>query len=263
MKKREIPKWFLYLSLLCFGSICVIPIIIAIFEDTEVAEDAEVAEVTITPFPLQIPGWEDAAVNTLCLEVSQEYPEEWFFFFKETLVKLGMDITPKQYSFPYDTVIGDIMQSIGVQVAEKGAQCNARLAIKVEGHAKAGTYGKLSKDVCYTGSYVSMGVVLSSENRETYKAHSSGQVNQPDFIFSGDCPDQAYKAPFTESSAEAITNALVGIWGPDIAKVIRKYRPGSGDIEKAMVGAAKEALSNPVDHAPTEPMEAPTTQPAK
>ncbi len=216
-----------------------------------------------TPIPMQLSGWEDVTINTLCLDISQEYPEEWFFFFKETLVKLGMDITPKQYSFPYDKVIGEIMQKIGVQVTEKGSQCSARLAIKVTGTAKAGTYGKQSKDKCYTGSYVSMGIVLSSENREPYEAHSSGQVLQSDYVFSGSCPDQAYKAPFTESSAEAITRALVDIWGPDIAKVIRKYRPGSGDIERAMVDAAKEALNNPVDQAPAEPAAEPTTQPSK
>jgi hypothetical protein len=214
-----------------------------------------------TPIPIQLPGWEDVTISTLCLDISQEYPEEWFFFFKETLVKLGLDITPKQYSFPYDTVIGEIMQSIGVEVVEKGAQCDARLGINVEGIGKVGTYGKQSKDRCYTGSYVSMGVVLSSDNRETYEAHSSGQVLQSDYIFSGSCPDQAYKAPFTESSAEAITNALVDIWGPDIAEEIRKHYYGSGDIEKAMRDAAKEVLSNPNDQAPAEPEAEPPSQP--
>ena len=87
---------------------------------------SESTESPITPIPIQLSGWEDLTINTLCLDISQEYPEEWFFFFKETLVKLGMDITPKQYSFPYDTVIGEIMQSIGVQVAEKGAQCSVK-----------------------------------------------------------------------------------------------------------------------------------------
>jgi len=220
------------------------------------------SEVQITPIPMQLSGWEEYTISTLCLDITQEYPEEWFFFIKETLVKLGMDIKPKQYSFPYDTVIGDIMQSIGVQVVEEGAQCTARLAIKVKGTANAGRY-EGHNDLCYTGSYVSMGIILSSENQETYEGHSSGQVYKPDHIFSGSCPNQAYKAPFTESSALAITRALVDIWGPDIAKAIKRDRPGIGDIENAMVDAAKEVLDNPVDRAPAVPEAEPTTHPAE
>lgn len=264
MKKEILPntkKIIIIASgfLIIFVCTCLI-LRVAFDTDTGPSAPSGPSEIPITPIPIQLSGWEELTISTLCLDITQEYPEEWFFFFKETLVKLGMDIKPKQYSFPYDTVIGDIMQIIGVQVAEKGAQCTARLEIEVTGTANAGRYEN-QNDLCYTGSYVSMRVVLTSENQETYKGHSSGQVSKPDHIFTGSCPYQAYKAPFAESSAEAITNALVDIWGPDIGEEIRKHYYGSGDIEKAMRDAAKEILNNPGDQAPVEPEAAPPSQP--
>jgi len=223
------------------------------------------AEVTVTPLSLQIPGWEDVAVNTLCLEVSQDYPEEEFGFFRGTLIKLGMDISPKEYSFPFQSVINDIMTMIGVQVVYGDAQCDVSLAIEVTGEGRGANYGdiitKLGKTYCFTGSYVHGSLELSTENEESFKTTFSARTLTSKTITSGNCPDQPYDAPFLESSAEAITNAIVKLWGPEIATVIKKTYFGDRETESAMTAAAKQALDNQGDNTPTELEPEPTTKP--
>lgn len=224
-------------------------------------KSSSTVSITPTSIPIQIPGWDDVDLNTLCIDISQDYPEEWFGFFKATLVKLGMDISPKQYVFPFDTVTNDIMQKIGLQVVEKEAPCEAKLTIIVKGREKVATYGKFREDKCYTGSYVTVKIALSYENT-SYETIASGQNNPPSMITSGNCPTQAYQAPFAESSAEALTKALVDIWGPEIATIIRKnYRMASDDVEKAMYSAAKDFLDNQVDYELAEPFVEPTKTP--
>ncbi|MBN1139257.1 MAG: hypothetical protein JXM73_21960 [Anaerolineae bacterium] len=225
----------------------------------------DVSEEPVTPLPLQIPGYEGVFLETLCLEVSQAYPEEWFGFFKETLVKLGMNITPRQYSFPYESVITEILQGIGVQVVED-SQCDARLTLEVTGKSSGRTYGnmitKQGRNICYTDSDVSGILLISFENNDEYKTFVSGRVQPRETTTSSNCPDQPYKAPFVHSSAETVTDALVSLWGPDIAGVIyRRYRGGNSEIDEELTIASKTVLSNKEENAPVEPEAVPTFTP--
>ncbi len=226
----------------------------------------EKPEKTVKPLQLQIPGREGVFVKTLCLEVSQAYPDEWFGFFKETLVELGMNITPRQYSFPYESVITEVLQEIGVQVVEEDSQCDARLSIKVNGTSHGVIYKniitKQGKNSCYTDSDVSGVLVISFENNDAYKTSISGRVQPPNTVTSSNCPDQPYNAPFVDSSAETVTDALVSLWGRDIARVIYdRYRGLNGDIDKALTTAAKNVLSNDEENVPAMPAAEPTTKP--
>ncbi len=228
--------------------------------------ERDVAEEPVTPLPLQIPGQESAFVKTLCLEVSQVYPDERFGFFKKTLVNLGMNITPRQFSFPYESTIIEVLQGIGVQVVEEDSQCDARLTIEVNGTSNGRIYGniltKQGENKCYTDSYINGNLVISFKDNDSYQTKISGQVQSPDAITSRNCPDQPYKAPFLDSSAETLTDALVSLWGPDIAKVIYdRYRRYDGDINEALTTAAKNVLSNDEENVPTMPAAEPTTKP--
>lgn len=215
----------------------------------------------ITPIPLQIQGWESQKVETVCLEVNQSYPEEWFGFFKETLVKLGMNINPRQYSFPYEELTSEILQKIGIAVVGLDTQCDAILRISVTGTATSRTYGdiitKLGKQQCYTGTSVNGVLTLKFENQETYKTSINGHVSPPETTH--DCPDQPYDAPFDGSSAAALTDALVQLWGQEIAKIIQGLYFTGNSYEEAMYDAARSIIKNEVTPRPTMPEAEPPT----
>ena len=80
---------------------------------------------TATPeyLPLQIQGWESEKIDTMCLEITQSYPEEWFGFFKETLTKLGINLTPRQFEFPYREILVEVLEQIDIQVVSDADQC--------------------------------------------------------------------------------------------------------------------------------------------
>jgi hypothetical protein len=214
--------------------------------------------------PLQVQGWESHKVQTLCLEINQSYPEEWFGFFKETIVKLGINITPRQFEFPYEEIITEIMQQIDVQVVSDDAQCDAALELNVSGTASSSTYGniitKRGNSVCYAGSSVSGTLTLTAENQEAFSTPIRGGVSTPDHIYSSSCPDQPYDAPFEESSAEALTEGLTQLWGPEIAEIIRNlYRTGNAN-EEAMYDAANLFLKGEdTTNKPTVPAAEPAT----
>jgi len=229
-------------------------------------KERDISEEPVKPLQIQIPEREAVFVKTLCLEVSQAYPDEWFGVFKKTLVELGMNITPRQYSFPYESVMTEVLQGIGVQVVEEESQCDARLSIEVKGDSNGKIYGniitKQGKNRCYTDSYVRGILVISFKNNDTFQTSISGQVQAPKTITSSNCPDQPYKAPFADSSAETVTDALVSLWGPDIARVIYDiYGKLNGDIDKALTTAAKNVLRNDEEKVPTIPAAEPTTKP--
>lgn len=213
--------------------------------------------------PLQIQGWESEKIETICLEVNQSYPEEWFGFFKETLTKLGFNLTPRQFEFPYEEILGEVLHQIDVHVVNDVTQCEAMLALNVTGIASSSTYGNIvtrwGSSVCYAGSNVSGTIALSAENHDPYSGSIRGSVATPETIFSSSCPDQPYDAPFDESSAEALTDGLVQLWGSEIAEVIRSlYRTGYGS-EEAMYDAANAFLKGDTPSYPTVPPAEPAT----
>jgi len=213
--------------------------------------------------PLQIQGWESAKIETLCLEVHQSYPEEWYGFFKETLIKLGIKLMPRQFEFPYEEILAEVLQQMDVQVLSDGIHCDAALEIDVSGTASSSRYGnivtKWGSSVCYAGSNVSGTLTLSAEDHEDYSTSICGSVSTPETIFSSNCPDQPYDAPFDESSAEALTSGLTAIWGDEIAEIIRSlYYTGSAS-EEAMYAAAGDFLKGDLTTYPTIPPAEPAT----
>ncbi len=213
--------------------------------------------------PLQIQGWESEKIETMCLEINQSYPEEWFGFFKETLTRLGLNLTPRQFEFPYREILGEVLQQIDIQVVSDADQCQAVLELNVIGLGLSSSYGnivtKRGNSVCYAGSNVSGTLGLSSENHEITSVSIRGSVSTPATITSSNCPDQPYDAPFEESSAEALTDGLVQLWGSEIAEIIRSlYRSGYGS-EEAMVDAADALLKGETTTSPTEPAAEPAT----
>ncbi len=156
------------------------------------------------------------------------------------------------------------MQRIGVQVLEAGAACDATLALQANGRAQSARYGAIRKDLCYTSAQVDIRAELSDNEHESFVNIFKAFPDTPGMITSSNCPKQPYKAPFMEKSAEALTKTLAGIWGSDMASLISKsYRLGN-DYEEAMADAAKELIRNPeMNQTPTEPLPAPTTQPAQ
>ncbi len=196
--------------------------------------------------PLQIQGWESQVIETMCLDVSQSYPEEWFGFFKETLVSLGINLTPRQFEFPYEEIIGEILQSIDVAVVSDSAQCDAEIIMSFTGTASSSRYGniitKWGNSVCYAGSSVSGALTLSAADQEEFETFMRGSVSTPGTIYSSSCPDQPYEAPFDESSAGALTDALTQLWGEDIAKTIRSLYFSGSSSEEAMYDAANDFL---------------------
>ncbi len=215
----------------------------------------------ITPIPLQIEGWESQKVETLCLDVNQSYPEEWFGFFKETLVKLGMNLNPRQYSFPYEELTSEILQNIGITVVGLDTPCDSILSINVTGTATSRTYGdiitRLGKQQCYTGTSVNGVFTLKSENHETFQTPIYGHVSSPETTH--DCPEQPYDAPFDESSAAALTDGLVQLWGQEIAKIIQGLYFTGNSYEEAMYDAARSIIKNEVTPHPTMPEAEPPT----
>ena len=208
-------------------------------------------------FPLKIQGWEAYQIDSLCLEVTQSYPEEWFGFLKETLVNIGVNLTPRQFEFPYGELTGEVLAQMDVQVISDSAQCEAVLEINVLGTALSSTYGNIvtkhGNSTCYAGSSVSGTLTLSAEGQDTFSTPIRGSVSTPGTITSSACPDQPYDAPFDESSAEALTDGLVQLWGEDIAVIIQDlYRTGNAS-EEAMVEAAMKLLRGGDDTSPAEP----------
>ena len=219
---------------------------------------------TVTPeyLPLQIQGWESEKIETMCLEINQTYPEEWFGFFKETLTKLGINLTPRQFEFPYWDILAEVMKQIDIDVTGPD-RCDAVLKLSVTGTAVSKRYGnivtKRGDSVCYAGSNVNGALTLSADNHEEYNVFIRGNVSTPDFIYSSNCPDQPYDAPFDESSAEALTDGLVQFWGSEIAEIIRSlYRSGYGS-EEAMFNAADALLKGETTAYPTVPAAEPAT----
>lgn len=223
--------------------------------------------------PLQIQGWETQVIKKVCLDINQTYPEEWFGFFKETLGKFGIHLTPHQYEFPYEDLLTEILEEIDVSVASPGEQCDTTLTMNISGTAKSSRYGnivtKWGNSICYAGSSVSGSLTLSAEGLEPFSTNMKGSVSTPETIFSSNCPDQPYDAPFDESSAEALTGGLVQLWGLDIAKKIRSLYSTGSSSEEAMYDAAIQILkgesvdegSNFPTVPPAEPATIETTEP--
>jgi len=215
------------------------------------------SEITSEYLPLQIQGWESQEIKTVCLDVTQSYPEEWFGFFKETLVSLGINLTPRQFEFPYEEIIGEILQQIDVAVVSDSTQCDAELTMRFTGTASSSTYGniitKWGNSVCYAGSSVNGALTLSAADQEEFETSMRGSVSTPGTIYSSSCPDQPYDAPFDESSAEALTDALTQLWGEDIAETIRSLFYTGNSSEEAMYDAANDFLKGEGTSGPTEP----------
>ena len=152
---------------------------------------------TPTPIPTLIPTptlSSVEAVQILCLEVEQSYPE-----------------IEEEFSQPIAEVARRILVRLGLQVVAEGAPCDATLAIALTGRALGLAY---APGYCYSGAEVSGEVTLTVPGCEPLTTPVEGRVPTPLYISS--CPVEPGGAPFDRAWPEALLDGLGHLWGPRV-----------------------------------------------
>jgi hypothetical protein len=150
---------------------------------------------TPAPVYLQISGWEEIVVDTLCLDVQQSYP----------------DIEDKEPE-PIAREIERILGGMGVQVLDEGAQCDAALTITMTGGALGAQY--IGAGYCYNGVEIKGQMHLVVPEREPFTLPISATHPPPQSI--GKCVEKPAGAPFYVAWGEPVVNGLRQMLGPQV-----------------------------------------------
>jgi len=177
------------------------PTNVAIGTDAPNAADSATATFTVVPTntpmppPVQVDGWESAAVSTVCLDIIQTYT--------------GVN---EDFSIPaFEQTASRLLGRMGLLVVKPGEACDATLTIEFTARAKSADYGSAGK--CYSGAAASGQVTLSAEGYPTLRPDPySVSTGTPYFLYT-ECIKEPSGAPFYEIISEVLVGNLLHIWG--------------------------------------------------
>jgi hypothetical protein len=149
---------------------------------------------TPTPRPLRAPGWEGVMAHTVCLEVSQSYPE-----------------SEGKAPEPIAEAVQDILSDIGVQVVDEGEPCDAVLTLALTCEPIAAEYVRWGE--CHSGAAASGELLFTAPDREQLALPLAGRYPAPYTITH--CPGPS-DAPFEYAWTDALLRGLAHLWGPQI-----------------------------------------------
>ncbi|MGQ9628412.1 MAG: HEAT repeat domain-containing protein, partial [Anaerolineae bacterium] len=161
----------------------------------EVAYGADPTPMPALP-PVRVPGWGEATVHTLCLEVEQSYPD-----------------IEGEFSQPIAETARRILTGVGLQVVDKGASCEATLTITLTGQASV---AQEPSGHFYSIAEFSGNVTLTVPERAPLILPLSGShsASLPGVSY---CPGEPTEAPFEKAWPEALLDGLAYLWGPQVS----------------------------------------------
>jgi HEAT repeat protein len=167
---------------------------------------------TPTPPPVQVSGWQEDTLHTVCLWVDQSYPQ-----------------IEHQFSEPIAESATSLLTAMGLEVAMGPGHCHATLGFTLSLRALGRAYwwGSDKPDYCYSGAEVTGEVVLSIAERGWITLPVYGRYPTPDTIYYY-CAEQPDEAPFSRAWPEAVLDGLIQLWGPPA------LIPALGDENTAM-----------------------------
>ncbi len=150
---------------------------------------------TPIPPPVQVDGWESAAVSTVCLDITQTYTD-----------------VNEDFSIPaFEQTASRLLGRMGLLVVKPGEDCDATLSIAFTARSKSADYGSAGK--CYSGAAASGQVTLSAEGYPTLSPDPySVSTGTPYFLYT-ECAKEPSGAPFYEIISEVLVRNLLQIWG--------------------------------------------------
>ncbi len=150
---------------------------------------------TPIPPPVQVDGWESAAVSTVCLDIIQTYTD-----------------VNEDFSIPaFEKTASRLLGRMGLLVVKPGEACDATLTIEFTARSKSADYGSAGK--CYSGAAASGQVTLSAEGYPTLSPDPySVSTGTPYFIYT-ECAKEPSGAPFYQVISEVLVGNLLHIWG--------------------------------------------------
>jgi len=155
------------------------------------------------PANLAAEGWQDAELQTICLEVAQSYPE------------LDSD-----FSVPVEPAVRRVLAGLGMKVASAGSACDGTLSFSFKGEALAEDYVCILGDACghcFTGARISGEWALTAADRTPWIRPLDDSITPPGSI--SECPKVPQEAPFDSLWPGAVLAGLVELWGPPTLSV--------------------------------------------
>jgi hypothetical protein len=171
-----------------------------------------------TPPPVLAPGWEDVTVRVLCADVEQSYPQ-------------AEGKSPE----PILEAVQRMLAGTGLEIVTDDLACDAMLTITLTGVALGEDY--TGGQYCYSGAQVDGELTLSVADRAPLTLAIGETYSPPDIVLP--CPEGAADAPFERAWTTALLQALVQVWGPQVAISALAYE---GDEELWMRQGAAGVL---------------------
>jgi hypothetical protein len=158
---------------------------------------------TPTAVPIQVEGWENTEVHTVCLTVNLSYPPR------------GGEIND-----PIAESVAELLKESNVVVVTDSTNCEMEITIDLVGEADPVTYtsdDNKQKQECYTRLFVHGTMVLSGTGVEDKQIGIWGSNDIPRMVLSScaKTPDQV--GSFGGAWEPAILSGLYKVWGTKVA----------------------------------------------
>lgn len=160
---------------------------------------------TPTPKPALISDWDDLKVDTVCVEVTQEYPQ-----FEENV------------ALPVYETVSDVLNEMGITASRDAAACQAVLSIDFEGKVYSQTYsGGGEEKRCYTGARVEGSIRIFKDDYTTIDFPIKASYS-PNAVF-GSCSESlTSNVNWSKVWIPEIVSGLADIWGAPVAAAAMK-----------------------------------------
>jgi hypothetical protein len=158
---------------------------------------------TPTAVPIQLEGWQNTEVRTVCLTVNQSYPQG-----------------DKKINDPIAESVAELLKESNVGVVTNGTDCEMQITINLVGKAGSVSYtstGNKEKLKCYTNLSVTGSMVVSGSGIEDREIEISGGNDVPSLVNSSCAKTPEQVNSFYGAWEPAILSGLYQVWGTKIA----------------------------------------------
>ncbi len=146
---------------------------------------------TPTPLPIQIPGLEDVTISTLCLNITQSYPQ-----------------FDDEYQEPFEDNVTRLFNRAGIIVLPKGSLCDASLDIDMGARSSKARYEGAGS--CYSGASLYGDMQFTITNGESIDIDFQAAIEPHGVI--GICEREPKSDLFNTLFYEPLLQNLHQIW---------------------------------------------------
>ncbi len=175
---------------------------------------------------MQVPGWEDAEIRSVCLQITQSYPQ-----------------ISGDFDEAIDTIAERLLQALNITTVADAGTCDATLSLIVSGTALGDSY---DDGFLYTGGEYSGTVSLQAVGRPEATQAVEERIDPPGIVFfpGGSPPTTPEQAPFDEVSSKVVVSGFAHFWGFEVYLGALQASNDSTFLLLPAVDALEEALQS-------------------